>query len=89
MLHGQCKVNGVCILKFAIFYVVNAAALELQFACKILCSQLHCDYFERHKTGGFLRGVCSNVNIDDLRLFFELLLWNIDFYEFLFQAEYF
>ena len=25
-----------------------------------------------------LRGVCSHINIDDLHLFFELLLWNID-----------
>ena len=25
-----------------------------------------------------LRGVCSHINVDDLRLFFELLVWNID-----------
>ena len=32
MLHRQCKVNGIC--KVAIFYVVNGAVLELQFAHK-------------------------------------------------------
>ena len=32
-----------------------ALALELQFARKILCSQLHCD-FERRKSEEFLEG---------------------------------
>ena len=70
--------------------LLNVAALEIEFefARKILCSQLYCDY-ERRKCDEFLRGVCSNINTDDLHLFFKLLLWNIDIYEFLFQAGYF
>ena len=74
-------------LKVAIFQVVYAAALELQFARKILCSR-HYD-FELRESHEILRMVCSNVNIGDLHLFLEFLLWNIDIYEFLFQAEYF
>ena len=37
-----------------------------------------------------LRRVCSKVHIGNSRLFkFELLLWDIDVYEFFFQVEYF
>ena len=58
-------------LKVVIFHVVYAAALELQFACKILCSQWHYD-FELRESDEILRLVCSNVNIGDLRLFFSI-----------------
>ena len=37
--HHQCKTYAVA--KLAIFYMLNAAVLELQFACKILCSEIH------------------------------------------------
>ena len=72
----------------SIFYVVNTAALELHYARKILCSQIHYN-FVRCKIAEIWRGVYSNVNIGDWLLFFELLLWNIDIQEFLFQVEYF
>ena len=74
--------------KVAISYVVNAAALELQSACKIICSQRHYN-FERRKSAEILRGVISsNVNVGDLRLFFKLLLLNINISEFLFPSKF-
>ena len=42
--------------------------------------------FEHRKSDNIFRGVCSNVNIRDLHLFFELFLWDIDVHELLFQA---
>ena len=50
-----------------IFYVVNGAALELQFARKSYVSIITLQFWAPERT-----------EIDDLRLFFELLLWNID-----------
>ena len=52
--------------------ILNSAALELQFARKFYA-------FRAPESAEILRGVCSHINID-LRLFFELLLWNIDVY---------
>ena len=77
MLHRQCKVDGVCKLKVAIFYVVNGAALEVQFARKSYVSVITLRFWAPESTE-IWRGVWSHVNIDDLRLFFKLLLWNID-----------
>ena len=68
--------------------MVNAAAFELQFACKIPCSQLHCD-FERRNSDEFLRGVCSNVNIDDLHLFFNCCFGILKAMSFSFQLSIF
>ena len=48
---------------FHIFYVVNIAAPELQFAHKFI----HCDHFYRLESHKSLRGVCSNVSIGNLR----------------------
>ena len=62
--------------KVAIFYMV------------ILRSEVHCN-LSVTKVMTFLRGVCLNVNIGDMRLFFKLFLCNIDVNELLFQAEYF
>ena len=56
--------NGISNVKSRyIFYVVNTAALELQFARKILCSQIQCNLsaakvnFER----GLIKCVCLCV----------------------------
>ena len=73
--------------KVGIFYVVNGAALELQFARKSYVSVIALRFWAPESTENS-RGVCSHVNIDDLRLFFDLLLWNIYGEEFFFQSEY-
>ena len=76
-------------LKVVIFYMLNIAALELQFAHRIPCLQIYILIMILSTAKEILRGVCSYINISDLRYFFLLLLWNIDVYEFLFQVEYF
>ena len=45
--------------------------------------------YEHRERDYIFRRVCSNVNIGDLQLFFELFLWDIDVHELVFQAEYF
>ena len=61
--------------KVAIFYVLNGAALEQQFARKSYVSVTALRFWAP-ESAEILTGVCSRVNIDNLRLFFELLLWN-------------
>ena len=51
---------------------------SLQLCTQILCVRNYIAILSARIKAEILRGVCSHVNIDDLRLFFELLLWNID-----------
>ena len=55
--------------KVAIFYVVNGAALELQFARKSYVSVITLRFWAPESTE-IWRGVCSRININDLRFFF-------------------
>ena len=62
--------------KLLSFTWLTVTALELQFARKSYVSVIALRFWVPENTENS-RGVCSHVNIDDLRLFFELLLWNI------------
>ena len=82
--------NDICKLKSCYrFSWFSTAELELQFARENLVFANTGAIWALQKWYSFLEGICSNVNIGDVHLFFELLPWNIDVYEFLFQAEYF
>ena len=63
--------------KVVFFYMVNGAALELHFARKSYVSGIMLRFWAPENTE-ISRGVYSHINIDNLRLFFECILWNID-----------
>ena len=62
--------------------MVNGAALELQLHANNkyigLGLSVNVTILSARKVPEIWRGVCSHVDIDDLRLFFEWLFWNID-----------
>ena len=101
MLHRQCKLNGASKFQTSKLLAVRCWCWALRLSCSLHAKSyvrkfMHCDSSTTKimKVWERARGVCSNVNIGNLRLFLEMLfLWNIDVhdlsYSFIFKQSIF
>ena len=84
--HRQCKMNGVSTLQKLLFFTwfTLLPLVELQFACKIPCSEVHCDlraakvmkFWEGSVLYLYLSGTASKLRKRDILL--QARLWLVE-----------